>query len=76
MSIVVWEGTLAIRGKGFLTCLTGTPLDIPSARRSCVWSEPSVIDAAAYEFAETAKFLDTGECTHRGAEAWSWETKG
>lgn len=29
--------------------------------RSRVWSEPSVVDAAAYEFAETAKFLDTGE---------------
>jgi hypothetical protein len=33
----------------------------PSLCRSCVWSEPSVVDAAAYEFAETAKFLDTGE---------------
>jgi len=29
--------------------------------RSRVWSEPSVIDAAAYEFAETAKFLEAGE---------------
>ncbi|KAF8069679.1 lkhA [Scenedesmus sp. PABB004] len=29
--------------------------------RSRVWSEPSVVDAAAYEFAETAKFLDAAE---------------
>lgn len=34
---------------------------LPPHTRSCVWSEPSVVDAAAYEFAETAKFLDTGE---------------
>lgn len=32
-----------------------------AALRSCVWSEPSVVESAAYEFAETAKFLDTGE---------------
>jgi hypothetical protein len=25
-----------------------------------VWSEPSVVEAAAYEFADTAKFLETG----------------
>eukprot|EP00878_Enallax_costatus_P024387 GHUV01026023.1.p1 GENE.GHUV01026023.1~~GHUV01026023.1.p1 ORF type:complete len:510 (+),score=124.28 GHUV01026023.1:209-1738(+) len=29
--------------------------------RSCVWSEPSVVDAAAYEFADTAKYLEAGE---------------
>ena len=29
--------------------------------RSRVWSEPSVVDAAAFEFAETAKFLDAGK---------------
>jgi leukotriene-A4 hydrolase len=28
--------------------------------KSCVWSEPSMVDAGAYEFAETAKFLDAG----------------
>ncbi len=28
--------------------------------RSCVWSEPSMVDAAAYEFAETAKYLEAG----------------
>ena len=27
-----------------------------------VWSEPSVVDAAAWEFAETAAFLDAGKC--------------
>lgn len=27
---------------------------------SRVWSEPGVVDAAAYEFAETAKFLEAG----------------
>ena len=31
--------------------------------RSCVWSEPSVVDAAAYEFADTAKYLEAGETT-------------
>lgn len=40
---------------------TSLPLSCLAALRSCVWSEPSVVDAAAYEFAETAKFLDTGE---------------
>lgn len=29
--------------------------------RSRVWSEPSMVEAGAYEFAETAKFLDAGE---------------
>ena len=29
--------------------------------RSSVWAEPSVVDAAAYEFADTEKFLATGE---------------
>ncbi|KIZ02668.1 leukotriene-A4 hydrolase [Monoraphidium neglectum] len=29
--------------------------------RTRVWSEPSVVDSAAYEFAETARFLDAGE---------------
>ncbi len=28
--------------------------------RSRVWSEPSMVEAGAYEFAETAKFLDAG----------------
>jgi leukotriene-A4 hydrolase len=28
--------------------------------RTRVWSEPSVVDSAAYEFAETARFLDAG----------------
>jgi hypothetical protein len=30
------------------------------SERSRVWSEPSVVDAAAYEFAETAKYLQAG----------------
>jgi len=29
--------------------------------RSRVWSEPSMVEAGAYEFAETSKFLDAGE---------------
>ena len=29
--------------------------------RSSVWAEPSVVDAAAYEFADTEQFLATGE---------------
>ena len=29
--------------------------------RSSVWAEPSVVDAAAYEFADTEKFIATGE---------------
>ncbi len=28
--------------------------------RSHVWSEPSVVEAAAYEFANTDKYLQTG----------------
>jgi hypothetical protein len=28
--------------------------------RSRVWSEPAMVEAGAYEFAETAKFLDAG----------------
>ena len=38
--------------------------DLESRRigpRSQVWSEPSVVDAAAYEFANTDKYLTTGE---------------
>lgn len=35
-----------------------------------VWSEPSMVEAGAYEFADTAKFLTAGQsythtCTHR-----------
>jgi leukotriene-A4 hydrolase len=29
--------------------------------RSRVWSEPSMVEAGAFEFAETAKFLDAGK---------------
>lgn len=32
-----------------------------------VWSEPSMVEAGAYEFADTAKFLAAGThciCTH------------
>jgi len=29
--------------------------------RSRVWSEPSMVDAGAYEFADTAKYLEAGE---------------
>jgi len=29
--------------------------------RSAVWSEPSMVEAGAYEFAETSKFLDAAE---------------
>ena len=38
--------------------------DLESRRigpRSQVWSEPSVVDAAAYEFANTDKYLTTGD---------------
>eukprot|EP00967_Tisochrysis_lutea_P076132 scaffold102844_cov21-Tisochrysis_lutea.AAC.1 len=30
--------------------------------RSRVWSEPSMVDAGAYEFADTAKYLEAGAC--------------
>ena len=29
--------------------------------RVCVWGEPSVVDAAAFEFSETEQFLQTAE---------------
>jgi len=29
-----------------------------------VWSEPSMVEAGAYEFADTAKFLSAGEMGH------------
>ena len=32
--------------------------------RSRVWSEPSMVDAGAYDFADTAKFLDVGGWVH------------
>ncbi len=34
------------------------------SHRSRVWSEPSVVDAAAYEFAHTADYLDAGMYLH------------
>lgn len=37
--------------------------------RSKVWSEPAMVEAGAYEFAETAKFLEAGE--HRGSSLFS-----
>ena len=44
--------------------------------RSRVWSEPSVVDAAAHEFAETAKFLEAGGFHLRGTTFWVPASKG
>jgi hypothetical protein len=30
--------------------------------RTTVWSEPEVVEAAAWEFADTEKFIAAGEC--------------
>ena len=46
--------------------LTHPPCARDLSPRSRVWSEPSYVEAGAYEFAETAKFLDAGGGRWRG----------
>ena len=50
----------------YLTALAVGELECRDlSQRTRVWSEPSVVEAAAYEFAETAKYLEAG-----GSRGW------
>ncbi|KAI8469949.1 MAG: hypothetical protein J3K34DRAFT_454135 [Monoraphidium minutum] len=54
--------TQAVPIPSYLIALAAGELEARElSARSRVWSEPGVVDAAAYEFADTARYLDAGE---------------
>mmetsp|Transcript_28513 Transcript_28513/g.43760 ORF Transcript_28513/g.43760 Transcript_28513/m.43760 type:complete len:663 (-) Transcript_28513:60-2048(-) len=67
--VCAWDQPVPIPSY-LLAMAVGELESIKLSDRVCIWSEPSVVKAAAYEFEETEEFLKTAELIARCPYPW------